>query len=194
MAGEKQESKFQMITPPNTLKAKVKILGSGEGVDMEAVARAEAAISELSVEFDAWLSDEVERLGKAQERASKEGMTGEAAHEFFRVSHDLKGQAGTFGYPLVTDTCASLCRLFDSMNDLKSQPDSVVKKFTRLAENHVYTVRALVSGKIKDVSHPMGKKLTAELYSTTVKFIERFLPKEQDEPPKDQNDQAKENS
>ncbi len=178
MAEEQEDTTFQMITPPNHLKSKVKVIGSGDGIDMEAVARAEAAISELSVEFDDWLADEVERLGKAQERAAREGITGEAGDEFFRVAHDLKGQAGTFGYPLVTDTCASLCRLFDSIKDLESQPDSVIEKFARLAENHVFTVRALVSGQIKDISHPMGKKLTQELYSTTVKFIERFLPKE----------------
>ena len=163
------------------------MIGSGDGIDMEAVARAEAAISELSVEFDDWLADEVERLGKAQERAEKEGITGEAGADFFRVAHDLKGQAGTFGYPLVTDTCASLCKLFDSVKNLDSQPPSVVEKFSRLAENHVYTVRALVSGNIKDISHPMGKKLTDELYSTTLTFIERFMSKDKPKAAKDQS-------
>ncbi len=187
MAEEQKDTIFQMITPPNHLKTKVKVIGSGDGIDMEAVARAEAAINELSVEFDDWLADEVERLSKAQERAEKEGITGEAGNDFFRVAHDLKGQAGTFGYPLVTETCASLCKLFDSVKDLDSQPDSVVEKFARLAENHVYTVRALVSGHIKDISHPMGKKLTAELYSTTVKFIERFISHDKSPPAKEES-------
>ncbi len=179
MAQEQPGSTFEMITPPNHLKSKVKVLGSGDGIDMEAVARAEAAIEELSSEFDGWLAEEVKHLGDAQERTSKEGMSGEAAADFFRVAHDLKGQAETFGYPLVTDTCASLCKLFDSVSDLESQPADVVAKFTKLADNHVFTVRALVSGQIKDISHPMGKKLTVELYDTTTKFIKKFFPKEE---------------
>ncbi len=176
MAGSEKKTRAQVINPPNFLKSKVRITGSGDGIDMAAVERAEKAISHLSVEFDGWLRDEVERLFETRKRVDEEGITGEAGQDFFRVAHDLKGQATTFGYPLITETCASLCTMFDKLGNLNDLPDDVSAKFKLLADHHVDTVRALMTQKVKDREHPVGAKLAIELNSVTQQFISRYLP------------------
>lgn len=176
MANSNNAGGAKIINPPNYLKAKVRISGSGEGIDMRAVARAEEAIKKLSVEFDSWLNDEVERLIEARKRVDAEGITGKAGEEFFRVAHDLKGQATTFGYPLVTATCASLCTMFDKLGNLEELPENVSGKFKQLADHHVDTVRALVAQNVKDTEHPVGRKLADELNSVTQQFITKYLP------------------
>lgn len=176
MANSNDGGGATVINPPNILKSKVRITGSGAGIDMGAVERAERAISNLSVEFDGWLKDEINRLTEARKRVDAEGITGEAGQDFFRVAHDLKGQATTFGYPLVTDTCASLCIMFDQLGNLKDLPEDVSVKFKQLADHHVDTVRALVAQKVKDTQHPAGRRLATELNSITQQFISRYLP------------------
>ncbi len=178
MANNNDAGGAKIINPPNYLKSKVRISGSGDGIDMSAVARAEAAIKKLSVEFDDWLKVEVDRLIAARKMVDAEGIAGPAGEEFFRVAHDLKGQATTFGYPLVTATCASLCTMFDKLGNLEDLPENISERFKLLADHHVDTVKALVAHNVKNTEHPVGRKLAEELNLVTQQFISKYLPED----------------
>ena len=41
-------------------------------------------------------------------------MAGGERDRMFAIAHDIKGQAGTFGYPLLSDLAARLCRLLQT--------------------------------------------------------------------------------
>jgi chemotaxis protein histidine kinase CheA len=52
--------------------------------------------------------DAIEEAHPAQQPLPEQTVT-----EIFRISHDLRGEAGTFGYPLVTLVADSLCKFLE---------------------------------------------------------------------------------
>lgn len=77
----------------------------------DVLARAEAALSNIAERYIEWAMADLARL----EAAMEEARTGRASLDrLFPIAHDMKGQAGTFGYPLVTEIANRLCRLIDS--------------------------------------------------------------------------------
>lgn len=94
-------TQVRIVNPPNFLKHKTRML-PGSADDM--LARAERMIAALQSEFAASTQIRMERVaeicrGKWMVRASRE----DAVRELRRIAHDLKGEAGTFGYDLITE-------------------------------------------------------------------------------------------
>lgn len=137
----------------NSLKDKVRPTGSD---DMEAIARAEKALEELSVEFDDWLAEEVTRLLAARDSVKSGGDTSESYDELYRAAHDLKGEGDTFGYPLVTELCGLLCKLIDSAADRSAIPLTLV-------DNHVDAIHIVMRDKIKDSCHDTARAVIERL-------------------------------
>ncbi|MDA8230719.1 MAG: Hpt domain-containing protein [Magnetospirillum sp.] len=81
-------------------------------VDADAVARAEAAVSSLAEAYVVWAKADAARLVACHERLRSDPH-GRRHHlsEIFRIAHDIKGQAATFGFPLWSDIANRLCRL-----------------------------------------------------------------------------------
>ncbi len=136
----------EAAVPDGDLKDKVVISGSGSGIDMEAVERAEKALEQLSVEFDGWMEEEIVRLVTVRDQIKREGLNGENFDDFFRAAHDLKGEGETFGYPLVSDLCNQLCRLLELTDDKSLIPMTLI-------DNHVDAVQIVLRDKIKDKDH-----------------------------------------
>ena len=64
--------KAQIIQVPNTLRAKVG--GRLGALDAQAIAKAEAALAELSNHFEDWLMDEIKKLEDVQALIKQEGL------------------------------------------------------------------------------------------------------------------------
>lgn len=79
------------------------------GLDPVALARAEAALAALSDNYLAWADADLARLRAALDPFRPDML--------FTIAHDMKGQAGTFGFPLVTELANSLCRLLEGDRD-----------------------------------------------------------------------------
>ena len=56
----------EVIVPPNKLKKAVVPLRPGTSIDFDPVARAEAALAELSSDFAGWMDHECKRLDAAR--------------------------------------------------------------------------------------------------------------------------------
>lgn len=150
-------SRGTMINVPNALKARV---GAGMGaLNADAVAAAEAALKSLSSNFAQWLADEVARLEAARTAVRQQGLTPQTAEALYFRAHDLKGLGATYEYPLVGRIAGSLCRLLD-------EPDKRVQAPMSLIDAHIDAIRAAVRGEIRDVNHPVGRVLAAELEAT----------------------------
>src|ERR1700730_14157082 len=108
----------EVITPPNRLEGVV-----GRAIDGDdPIARAEAALAQLSSEFSSWMDDECEKLDRARRNARQAGMAAVQREALFRVAHDIKGQAATLGFPLVGAIAESLCRLIEETPDPRRIP------------------------------------------------------------------------
>ena len=153
--------KAQVIQVPNTLRAKVG--GRLGALDAEAIAKAEAALADLSSQFDSWLMDEIAKLDDVYATIKAEGLTTENAEALFYRAHDLKGLGTTYGYPLITRIAGSLCKMMDDEDKRAKAPRVLV-------DAHLDAIRAVVRGQIKAEDHPMGKILAVEL-ETRVKEL-----------------------
>ena len=110
-------------------------MGKSDAVDPAALARAEAALQALSGEFAGWMEEELGRLEAACSRLRAGDADPAAWNELHLRAHDLKGLGATYGHPLATRLCASLCRLLDD-------PATRTPACRPLAEAHVAAVRA----------------------------------------------------
>jgi Hpt domain len=88
----------EVITPAHRLE---KAIVQSPKDDDDPVARAEAALEQLSKDFVAWMQAECERLEAARQEVIRQGFTEQTHAELFRAAHDIKGEAATFGYPAV---------------------------------------------------------------------------------------------
>lgn len=165
------EPEVQYYPPSNRLRSKVKVLAPGAGFDMSAIDRAEQAMDKLSVRFEGWILEEVERLQNARDDVGTHGYSGDYADELFRASHDLKGQGMTFGYPLVTYVAGSLCKLLETLGATETTDAPI-----QLIDHHVDAIRAIVRDRIKDNTHSTASELANGLSDATDTFIEALAP------------------
>jgi hypothetical protein len=105
----------EVITPPNSLRAKVSRVKDAA----DPVARAEAALAQLSGEFSTWMDEECEQLDKARREVKAKGFSTETQQALFRAANDIKGEAATFGFPWVAALADSLCRLIEHTPEMQ---------------------------------------------------------------------------
>jgi len=148
----------QMIIPPNLLKARV--APRFGALSPDALAKAEAALKDLSSNFAQWLNDEIEKLEASRVVIAEKGMTEENAEQLYVHAHDLKGLGGTYDYPLITRVAGSLCKLMNEKGARAAAP-------LFLIDAHIDAIRAIVRDSIRDPAHPLGKAL-AEALETKV--------------------------
>jgi chemotaxis protein histidine kinase CheA len=125
---------YEVITPPHELRRAVAPAGD---VADDPVGRAEAALAELSSEFAGWMDSECDRLEAARQDVKRDGFTQKTHEILFRAAHDIKGEAGTFGFPAVAGVAESLCRLVEHTPDMQRIPLTLV-------DQHVDAIRAVV--------------------------------------------------
>jgi hypothetical protein len=154
----------EMIQVPNTLRQRVG--GGFTGIDAKALARAEAALKDLSGQFGQWLQDEVAKLEEAQAAIKARGLTQETIDNLFVRAHDLKGLGATYEFPLVTRIAGSLCRLLDNQAARTGAP-------MYLVDAHVGAIRAAVRDNIRDTNNPVGLAIATELERVVAERLQK---------------------
>ncbi len=115
--------KFQVINPPNLLKSKV---GSG-GFALGAVDKAAKVIDSLRGEFEEIAKVEVVKLVSAANALVAQPNDLAKRDEVYKIAHELRGQGGSYGYPLVTRFGDQLCRYLDAAAGLDARSLVIVK-------------------------------------------------------------------
>ena len=155
----------EVILPPNKLKKAVNKapLPAGAPID-DPVARAEAALAEISGEFSEWMDTECQRLDQARRKVKRSGLFGAAKEELFRAAHDIKGEAATFGFPRAGEVADSLCRLIEHSPDLERLPIAMV-------DQHVDAVRAIIREAKLENADETAARLVMGLRSVADEFL-----------------------
>jgi HPt (histidine-containing phosphotransfer) domain-containing protein len=171
MASSKQEKPsvttfgdHEIITP-DTSKLRETVLPAASD-EPDPLARAEKALAEMAGEFSAWMSDECDRLDNARRRVREMGLSKDTRHELFLAAHDIKGGAGTFGYPEVIPAADSLCRLLEHAPDLSRIPTAII-------DHHVDAIRAIVREHASADIAVNAAALTGKLREVTDEFLIR---------------------
>ncbi|MEQ8440373.1 MAG: phosphorelay protein [Alphaproteobacteria bacterium] len=154
----------EVITPPNTIKQKVS--GSG-GPTPEMLAKAEAAINQMSEDYPTWAIDDVERLGTLIAEAKPGVGNGKVLlSEAFKMAHDMRGQGGSFGYPLMTRIANSFCRFVEGLEELD-------KHSLEICNAHVKSMRAILQNKVKGTGGPTGAQIADGLEMAVKRYMEK---------------------
>ncbi len=126
----KETDKDVVLIPAQTeLRQKAVTTGSGNSAYRQAIKAAEQAIEELSVEFDDWLIMEVDKLEEASNIIKNEGWNETNSDALFTISHDIKGQATTLGYPIISEICDTLCHLLEKTPDTSRINLKIIETF-----------------------------------------------------------------
>jgi HPt (histidine-containing phosphotransfer) domain-containing protein len=152
---------YEVITPPHELR---KVLAPAGDDFEDPVARAEAALAELSSEFSGWMDAECDRLEAARQGVKRDGFTQKSHDTLFRAAHDIKGEAGTFGFPAVAGVAESLCRLIEHTPDMQRIP-------LPLVDQHVDAIRAVVREYARPDLLDAATALTRRLREVTDEFL-----------------------
>lgn len=149
----------------NRLKQKTAGLAPGTAkINEEALAEAEAALDKMSEDYPDWVQGLITKL---QEQHGRCVDSPERRVECFEVisaiAHDMKGQGGTFGYPLITNFSDSL---YGFSNNRKEVSDNMVE----LVKSHVDAMRAVIKGRVSGDGGEIGKGLVDSLNDAIEKY------------------------
>jgi HPt (histidine-containing phosphotransfer) domain-containing protein len=153
-----------VITQPNPLR-KVLLRVPESDLD-DPVARAEKALAGLSGEFKNWMTVEADRLSAAHAAVLRDGFTEERREELFRASHDIKGDAVTFGFPSAAAAAESLCRIIEHAPELEAVPPDLIT-------HHINAVQAIVRERTKLDTAVMANALSQQLRGIADEFLTR---------------------
>jgi len=149
---DESPSQVQVINPPQTLQNKVEKGGPG-AVDLEALAKAESVIANLSDDYLDWVKEDLVRLEKAYDLLrSGEGETKKNLDRVFQIAHDMKGQGGSFGFDLMTAIGDQLCRLVEKMETVGPREVTMVRV-------HIDAMRVVITKNLKGDGGAEGKQL-----------------------------------
>ncbi|MFQ5618447.1 MAG: Hpt domain-containing protein [Rhodospirillales bacterium] len=146
------EPKAEVITPPDTLKKKVKIGGPG-AVDLDTLNRAEAVIADMTDNYVEWAASDLAKIHQALEDL-KAGKTErkDALARIFQLSHDMKGQGGSFGYTLMTILGGNLCTFVEKLDDAGPSEVEVI-------ELHIDAMDLVIAKQMKGDGGKAGEQL-----------------------------------
>ncbi len=116
-------------------------------INLDMIARAEAALKALSGQFAGWLQNELELLEAARARVAREGLAGNAGEALYHRAHDLKGLGATYEFPIVSRIGGSLCALLESSAERADRPLDLI-------DAHIEAIQAMVRDNIRNDNDP----------------------------------------
>ena len=155
-------SNSQIVNPPNPLRDKV---SGGGPISEEMLQRAALAVESLAEQFDDLLESEIARLHALFERAAADPSQGmEFAKQIFEIAHDLRGQAGTFDYPLITRVGTSLCRFADELGCCRERELEVIRL-------HIEAMQAIMASALRGDGGALGQQIADGLEKAVEKVL-----------------------
>lgn len=165
MAERKVAKQVRFYRFKNALKEKTGGLSGEEAeISPEALAAAEQALSEMAEDYPDWVSTIIDKLAEQHQLClADEGNRKPAFQEIRAIAHDMKGQGGTFGYPLITTFA-------DSLSGFAAITGAYADNQVDLIKAHIDAMRAVISGRVKGDGGEIGKQLSAGLNQAIEKF------------------------
>ncbi len=159
-----KEKGVRFYDPPADLRRKI---GPDAGFDLQASMSAQRELDSFSEDFIDWTTDAINKLQREVELASKadEGMRRQIFDRINLIAHELRGQGGIFGYPVITTVSTSLFEL--TLHNLDRSNECV-----KLIRDHSMTLKAVVREGARGDGGMIGRELVKELSRASLRFME----------------------
>ena len=132
----------------------------------EALERAETEFKKMAEDYPDWVGTYIKQL--SQELLGAKEKSPEQRTPFFvrinQVAHELKGQGGTFGYPLISTFGKSL---FDLTS---AREGSISENQLNIAKSHIDAMQAVVKGRVAGDGGAVGAELVKSLNEAIAKY------------------------
>ena len=126
-------------------------------ISPEALRKAQAAIDEMAQDYPDWAMGQVDQLAERHKKAVfSETARSEHYKEIHRIAHDMKGQGGTFGYPIVSTVAESLYRTTGENAKFTDSEVEIVKA-------HIDSIRVVLQNREKDPDSQTGQRVRRAL-------------------------------
>jgi chemotaxis protein histidine kinase CheA len=169
---KKPAIKVRLYRFRNKLKDKTAGLGSSEGfveIDAAAMRRAEEALLSAAEDYPDWVMTTITKLSNLHQMCVDNPPARRPTFEQIRrIAHDLKGQGGTFGYPLVTSFATSLHRFASMREGIEDEHVEIIKA-------HIDSMRAVVRDRVSGDGGDIGIALAKGLDEVIKRFSKRML-------------------
>lgn len=166
MAKAAKGKTYEVIHPPSKLADRV---SKGGPDPSEAIARADNTVQEMKKDYKTWLRDDIERLIlalNAVKAASGSEDRNAKSETLFNVSFDIKGQAGTFGFSILSRVAKSLCKLIEEKASIEADDMGVIIA-------HVDAMRASASEQTDGTPSRISLEVVAALEGIVAKRLHR---------------------
>jgi hypothetical protein len=165
---------YEIIRPRITLKDKAAIYTDRPGVmNHAAIDRAEKALEELSSEFFTWMDEEVVKLQKAYDDLEQNSPSSERMTKLFKIVHEIRGCASTFGFPFATSVANGLAQII-LYCDQKMPPIGLIN-------SHVSAIRAIVREDARGSTDTTARALSDQLHIITLNYLAQLNPISRDD-------------
>lgn len=134
------------------------------GFPPHVVEETESLFLEMISDYPDWVQDSLNRLTALVEVCinfeDKRIVTFKSINE---IAHEMKGQGGTFGYPLVST-------FGDSLYDFTGPNAGLTDNHIEIVKAHVDAMRATINGRIQGDGGQIGQELKAMLSQAIKKY------------------------
>ncbi len=144
---------------PNRLKDKVGGLGTSEPGEIpnDLLAEAEDSLERAALDFTEWARGYLAKLAKLCDQAlQQESGRRRYFNEINLLAHELRGQGGTFGYPLISVFGKML---YEATGSDCREDDNTVE----IVRAHIDAMRAVIRDKVAGDGGKLGRELLASL-------------------------------
>lgn len=151
----------------NRLAAKVGGQPTGEipKLDVEVLAKVQEKIGEMAGDYSTWIADEIRKIDEALKKLKEPGANLRTLMaRINRGAHEMRGQGGIFGYPLITEFSKSL---FLSTNKSVS---AISDNEYELLKAHIDAIKVVISEKVEGDGGETGRALLAGIQAAIKKY------------------------
>ncbi len=157
---KKSRKKIWIFKMPRALKNKLSTGSHNKdepAFDPEMIAAAEKKVADMEDDYSDWVADSIEELIQAHHRAIEDFTNAEGyLFDINRIAHELRGQGGIFGYPLIT-------KFGKSLYDCSGDGTEITAPLLDLIKAHIDLIKVVMSQKIKGDGGETGKELLVNL-------------------------------
>ncbi len=154
---KKKHTRVRLYRMRNRLKDKAGGIGGGGGtIAAEALAAAEAEFEKMAEDYPDWVQSYIDELHTHHRRSVD--TPEERIQHFKRVNelaHDLRGQGGTFGYPLISYFGDSLFQM--------SKTEVIDDSHVEILKAHIDAMSAVIKGRVNGDGGELGQELRTSL-------------------------------